>query len=94
MSDITPIGQVNGAAALGGGRRTTPPQPVDTQTSRQSDQVELSIRAQLLSKLADLPDVRQELIDRVRQQIEAGDYDTPDKVDALLEELAADIDSA
>ena len=54
--------------------------------------VELSEHARLLSKLAELPDVRQDLVDRVKAEIEAGTYDTADKIDALLDELARDLE--
>jgi hypothetical protein len=33
-------------------------------------------------------DVRQELVARVRQEIQAGTYDTPDKLEAALARLA------
>jgi anti-sigma28 factor (negative regulator of flagellin synthesis) len=34
-------------------------------------------------------DVRQDLVARVRQEIEAGTYDTPDKLEAAVDRLAA-----
>ena len=35
------------------------------------------------------PDVRQDLVARVRQEIQAGTYDTPEKLEAALDRLAA-----
>ena len=56
-----------------------------------NDRVELSDAARLLSRLSELPAVRQDLVDRVRAQIDAGTYETPDKIDAttaaVFEEL-------
>jgi hypothetical protein len=34
------------------------------------------------------PDVRQDLVARVRQEIQAGTYDTPEKFEAALDRLA------
>src|SRR4051812_48985240 len=42
---------------------------------RPSDRVELSDRSRLLSRLASLPDVRQDVVDAARAKIEAGAYD-------------------
>jgi hypothetical protein len=38
------------------------------------------------------PDVRQELVARVRREIQAGTYDTPEKLEAALDRLAARMD--
>ncbi len=89
MSDIAPIGRPGAPAPdrlsrlsrLG----TIAPPP------RGGDTVELSTTAQVLSKLAELPAVRQDLVERVRAEIANGTYDTPDKIDALLDRLAKDL---
>lgn len=56
-----------------------------------SDRVEISPQARFLQKLHEVEPVRQDKIDAVRAQIEAGTYDTEDKlqiaVDKLLEDL-------
>jgi negative regulator of flagellin synthesis FlgM len=61
-------------------------------TERPSDRVELSDRARLLNKLANLPPVRQDLIDRVKREIEEGTYDTAGRLDAAIDNLADDLD--
>jgi len=38
------------------------------------------------------PDVRLELVARVRQEIRAGTYDTPEKLEAALDRMAFCID--
>jgi flagellar biosynthesis anti-sigma factor FlgM len=58
---------------------------------RGSDEVQFSDSARLLSKLRELPDIRQDKIDQVRQAIDDGTYDTDDKVDAMLEALMEDL---
>jgi len=55
--------------------------------ARTGDSVEVSTAAQMLAKLADLPDVRQDLVDRVRAEIESGDYETPEKLEAAIDGL-------
>jgi Anti-sigma-28 factor, FlgM len=38
------------------------------------------------------PDIRLELVARVRQEIRAGTYDTPEKLEAALDRMAACLD--
>jgi hypothetical protein len=38
-----------------------------------------------------MPPVRTELVETVRRQIAAGTYDTPEKMDAAMEELLRDL---
>ena len=81
MSEISPVGQPR---AIGVGAKGTSPTAKGQApaTQRGADAIELSVQAQLLSRLAKLPDVRQELV---------GTYDTPDKIEALLDELEQDL---
>jgi len=44
------------------------------------------------SRMTPEPDVRQELVARVRQEIRAGTYDTPEKFEAALDRLATCLD--
>jgi negative regulator of flagellin synthesis FlgM len=46
--------------------------------------------ATYLSKLSALPQVRQDLVNSVREQIAAGTYDTPERLDAALNVLLSD----
>jgi len=55
--------------------------------------VDISDRARLLSKLTALPDVRSELVDRIRQEIAKGTYDTEDRLDQAIENLAEELES-
>lgn len=89
MSDIGPISP-SGAPALD---RTGRPRNLADKappTGRRSDSVELSLVARLRSRLADVPDVRQDLIDHVKAQIAAGTYDTPEKFDQALNEMLSE----
>lgn len=80
------VGGVNGVERAGARPGSPSPSPV-----REDDRVELSEMALYLSKLRELPPERTELIDRVRAEIEAGTYDTPERVDGALDELLDDL---
>jgi negative regulator of flagellin synthesis FlgM len=60
--------------------------------ARPSDRVELSDRARLLSKLAALPEVRQDLIDDIRARIVAGTYDTPERLEDALDAMISELE--
>ena len=64
-----------------------PPAKPTPQTPGTADQVEISPIAQLLSRAAQLPDIRQEKVELVRQQIAAGVYETPEKLAAAIDRL-------
>lgn len=90
MSDISGIsatgaGRVVGASSAPG--RDTPAPQDSAPLRRGTDRVEVSALATYLSKLRQLPAVRQSLIDSVRAQIENGTYDTPEKIDAALDQM-------
>jgi negative regulator of flagellin synthesis FlgM len=57
---------------------------------RGDDRVEVSDAARFLAKLNAMPEVRTELVERVRAEIANGTYDTPEKfdlaVDAMIDE--------
>jgi negative regulator of flagellin synthesis FlgM len=56
-----------------------------------SDVVEISTVAKLAAKVHEMPDVRTELVERVKAEIAAGTYETPERleiaIDKLMEEL-------
>ena len=57
-----------------------------------SDTVEISQVAKLAAKIQELPEVRTELVERVKAEIAAGTYETPQRIEVavtrLTEELA------
>lgn len=91
MSEVAPIGRPE-VASLNQTGRPARSLAVTSTPARDRDQVELSLTAQLLSRLSELPDVRQDLVDRVKAQIAAGQYETPQKLDAAIEALLEDLD--
>jgi len=87
ISQLNPISPRPQVGARNGVAR---PGAEASRISRSADQVELSDRAVLLSRLRELPDVRQGLIDQVRTAIERGEYNTPEKLDAAIEKMLAE----
>ncbi len=91
MSDISPINRPS-AAALAQATRALKQQPVEVNIpSRQTDKVELSTASRLLSRLSELPDVRHDLVNRIRQEIANGSYESDDKLNAAIDNLAQDL---
>jgi len=98
MTEIGPIG--GGASASGMPRphldgASRPGQQAEPRSARRgADRVEVSSLARSLSRLNQDEPVRQDLIDRVRTEIEAGRYETPDKVAAAVERLRRELDQS
>ncbi len=94
MSEINPIGQPNNAALakVAARRSAATPEQAAATSPRSGDKVELSTQARLLDQLTRLPEVRTELIEQVKTEIDAGTYETPERLEAtlnaLLEELS------
>jgi len=62
-----------------------------TAIRRGSDRVDLSATARLIDKLKNGGPLRNELVAQVRSQIENGSYDTPQKLNAAIDELLTDL---
>jgi negative regulator of flagellin synthesis FlgM len=88
MNDITPVRGPT-VTPVKGLDRPVATQMASPSSLRSTDEAEISVVGQMLSRLSDLP-VRQELVDRVRQEIAAGTYETPDKLQAAMESLLQD----
>jgi len=55
------------------------------------DRKEISAISRLVEKVRQLPDVRSELIERVKAEIEAGTYETPERIDIAVERLMSEL---
>ena len=94
MPDISsighgPVGPINRPTGTDASQRRTEPAATN---ARRGDRVELSDHARLLDQLRDLPNVRQELVQQIRDAIAQGQYETPEKINQALESLFADLD--
>ncbi len=84
---------INAAAA------TNPVEPVEqtaqvaqsTETTAIVDTVEISTAARLAAMAQELPDVRADLVSRVKAELAAGVYETPDKIEVAIERLLDDL---
>ncbi len=97
MSHISPI-NTNAASSVGRVRseQVSRPDLVENDTrqrpARSKDQVQFSNVARYLSELKTGPAERSDLIDRVRQEIDAGQYDTPEKLEAAIDGIKEDLE--
>ncbi len=45
----------------------------------------------IVQRLSELPPVRKDLVERIKEEIRQGVYETPEKVDIAIERLAKDL---
>lgn len=96
MSDISSIG----SGLVGPLNRSVPQAPVHTngvttgeeRGSDRNDRVELSERARWLDRLRNLPEIRQERVQNLRELIASGNYETDDKIDLAMERLLNELE--
>ncbi len=62
-----------------------------TQGTPRPDTVEISEMARFLEKLSRLPEIRQDKVDAVKQQIAQGTYLTPEKLEKAIDNLLKDL---
>jgi len=90
MSRINPLStsqaQALTAKVNGHGAHASPASPAASNRAGQ-DSVDVSPAARLLSRLQELPEVRQDVVDRVRAQIADGQYETDEKINEALRNL-------
>ena len=63
----------------------------DVESAERQDRVEISEVARWKAKLAEVPSIREDLVEAVRAQIEAGTYETDEKMRIAAERLLADL---
>ena len=94
MGDISPVGGQTSPSKMGSGSTSDRAVGVSAVPARAGDKVDISPAAQvhsarLLSQIAQLPQIRQEVVDRVRAEIADGAYDSPQRLDAAIDALVA-----
>lgn len=60
---------------------------------REGDRVEVSDMARLMQRLRDTPEIREDLVARIRAEIDAGTYETAEKLSSAIDAMIADADS-
>ncbi|MBI2479254.1 MAG: flagellar biosynthesis anti-sigma factor FlgM [Planctomycetia bacterium] len=92
--------QINGPAHLHGAQAINPPHHT-TRASKASeahassltqvDQLDISHEADLVSRVREMPAIRQDRVAEIRAQIASGAYETDDKLNGALERLLDEI---
>ena len=87
VNGVQPPGAPGAIEPVGKAIQSTPSSPAGGVT----DVVEISLAAQLTAKLHELPAVRADLVARVKDEIAAGTYETPDKLEVTIDRLLKDL---
>jgi len=80
---IQPTGAAGGIEPTSG---VTPTQPL-AEAEATFDTVEISTAARLAAKVREVPDIRADLVAQVRAEIEAGTYETAERLDVTINRL-------
>ena len=68
-----------------------PENAAPAEAARTGDVIEISTAARLAAAVQELPDVRADLVARVKAEIEAGTYETPDRIEVAVARLMEDL---
>lgn len=90
--------QINGPAHVHGAQPIRAPHnstgtqgATRTQSVQGADEVSISAEADFLSRINDLPEIRQDRVDDIRSQLAAGTYDVDAKLDTAVDRLLDEI---
>lgn len=93
MPDVSSIGTGPVGPIDHGTHRTAAHRLNGTDRSdRADDRVEVSEHARFLDRIRQLPDIRMDRVREVRDAIDAGRYETEERLDTALERLVQDLD--
>ena len=84
--------QLHGAQPVGAPHGARSAQPmVQPEAAQIADEVDISEAARMLEQVQQMPEMRKDRVEAVRQQIAAGTYETSDKLNAAVERLLDEI---
>ena len=83
VQNTVPIKQARPAAEV--------PPTTEAKPATPRDEVEISSVAKMLDRMNQSPEIRAERLNQIKVQIEAGKYDTPEKLEAALEKMFGEI---
>ncbi|MEM6333446.1 MAG: flagellar biosynthesis anti-sigma factor FlgM [Planctomycetota bacterium] len=86
MTDIAPLGRSLATASLAPSKANGTP-VAKPAAERGADQAQVSDQARFLAKLAELPPVREDVVGRVKTELQNGAYETPERLDAAVDAL-------
>jgi negative regulator of flagellin synthesis FlgM len=86
------VSQLHGAQSLGGphNARLNSSQPA-TRSASAGDELQISEAGQLASRLADIPEIRADRVQALREAIQNGTYETDAKLNVALDRLLDEI---
>ena len=82
---------IHGTQSIKAPNRLQPAQAEPTVDHTPVDQVDISAEAQLIDQVHELPDIRADRVADIREQIDAGVYETDEKLDVALGRLLDEI---
>lgn len=83
---------LHGAQALGAPHTSRlSASQASSQSAAIQDELQISDAGRLVDQARELPDVRQDLVNRIRSQIAAGTYETPEKLGVAMDRLLDEI---
>lgn len=85
------ISAVHPAQPINAPHRLSPTQAAGSAGLSGVDQLDISPEADFVAQVRDLPDIREDRVAAIRAQIQAGTYETADKLDAALNRLMDEI---
>jgi anti-sigma28 factor (negative regulator of flagellin synthesis) len=65
--------------------------PTAPRSTAIEDELQISDAAQMMGRVHDMPDIRQDLVQRIRSEIASGAYETDEKLDVALGRLLDEI---
>ena len=84
--------QLHGPQSITAPHGARPAQPMSRPKAAQiADEVDISEAAQMAEQIQQMPEMREDRVEAVRQQIAAGTYETSDKLNAAVERLLDEI---
>jgi negative regulator of flagellin synthesis FlgM len=82
---------VHAAQPLAAPHRMAPAQAATSPYSSGIDQLDISPQADFVAQARELPDIREDRVAAIRDQIKNGTYETPEKLDLALSQLLDEI---
>jgi anti-sigma28 factor (negative regulator of flagellin synthesis) len=79
--------QIHAAQPLSAPHRLTPTQGPRSSDFAGVDQLDISPEADFVAQARELPDIREDRVTSIKAQIQAGTYETSDKLDVALSRL-------
>jgi negative regulator of flagellin synthesis FlgM len=90
--------QIHGPMHVHGPQPLNPPHRMKAESPAQApgpasgvDKLDISAEAELISRMRDIPDIRADRVAEIRAQLEAGTYETLNKLDTAVDRLLDEI---